>query len=508
MRTLITILLLASAATVHAQGAWGKIDTVTTGNFEDLNPQLDHGGLGAPRPTTPFYWLVFERWNGPQGMICAKKVEPSATAISQVQFDSTVEISPPTINLLQEHPDICTEFAKDTFTVAAWEEDDSRSATPFLTWNIYYSYASGNETQWSTPQMLIGAGGSPILQDVIVRPLSDSTFILIWRSAGVLMFSTFSNGQMSSPDTLVVTNYDSTEFDCESPYSHQPTLAWTGKDPSGRIVCFVAQVTSLSPVVLSQMDTISSDGNISDPRFITSEVKAMTFNVEDGGRFKSVLASSASWYQEDLASDSLSDNLNGTGISVPIAIDQSKRRPNMTVSSQPFGWFTWERRSATDTSLVFAESLGPNTDTVRSAGYNRNPSVSTYLLQQGFYQVFTCVWESDRTGESHIYARVGAVGGDAINEPVDQARDFVLQQNYPNPFNPTTAISYELSDNGFVTLKVYDVLGRLVRTLVDKMEQPGSYAVTFNASGLASGMYFYRLQAGSYSQTHKMILLK
>ena len=180
----------------------------------------------------------------------------------------------------------------------------------------------------------------------------------------------------------------------------------------------------------------------------------------------------------------------------------------MTVSSQPFGWFTWERRSATDTSLVFVESLSPNTDTVRSAGYNRNPSVSTYLLQQGFYQVFTCVWESDRTGESHIYARVGAVGGDAINEPVDQARNFVLQQNYPNPFNPTTAISYELSANGFVTLKVYDVLGRLVRTLVDKVEQAGSYSVTFSASGLASGVYFYRLQAGSYSQTPKLMVLK
>ena len=85
---------------------------------------------------------------------------------------------------------------------------------------------------------------------------------------------------------------------------------------------------------------------------------------------------------------------------------------------------------------------------------------------------------------------------------------FSLFQNYPNPFNPTTYIGFRIEDVGLVTLKVYDVMGRRVATLVDKVEQPGSYEVQFNGSDLASGVYFYRLTAPSYSKVLKMLLLK
>lgn len=85
---------------------------------------------------------------------------------------------------------------------------------------------------------------------------------------------------------------------------------------------------------------------------------------------------------------------------------------------------------------------------------------------------------------------------------------FQLAQNYPNPFNPETAIRYQLSAASDVRLKVFDVLGRAVRTLVNDRQAAGDYSVMFNASGLPSGIYFYRLQAGGYTQTRKMVLLK
>ncbi len=85
---------------------------------------------------------------------------------------------------------------------------------------------------------------------------------------------------------------------------------------------------------------------------------------------------------------------------------------------------------------------------------------------------------------------------------------FSLSQNYPNPFNPSTVIQFNLSSSGFATLKVYDVLGRKVKTLVNNVEQPGDHSVTFNAERLPSGVYFYRLQAAAYSQTRKLLLLK
>ena len=84
----------------------------------------------------------------------------------------------------------------------------------------------------------------------------------------------------------------------------------------------------------------------------------------------------------------------------------------------------------------------------------------------------------------------------------------VLHQNYPNPFNPSTSISYELSESGFVSLKVYDLLGREVATLVDGKVNAGNHQVMLEASGLSSGVYFYRLKTNNFSFTKRMILMK
>ncbi|MFN3560441.1 MAG: right-handed parallel beta-helix repeat-containing protein [Chloroherpetonaceae bacterium] len=85
---------------------------------------------------------------------------------------------------------------------------------------------------------------------------------------------------------------------------------------------------------------------------------------------------------------------------------------------------------------------------------------------------------------------------------------FVLEQNYPNPFNPTTTISYQLPITIDVSLKIYDVLGKEIATLVNARQEAGSYYYNFNASTLSSGIYFYRLQAGNLISTKKMILVK
>lgn len=83
----------------------------------------------------------------------------------------------------------------------------------------------------------------------------------------------------------------------------------------------------------------------------------------------------------------------------------------------------------------------------------------------------------------------------------------ILRQNYPNPFNPGTTIRYDLQTSSPVTLFVYDALGNVVATLVDGHQDPGQYDVQFDGSGLASGVYFYRLRAGSYVATRKLLLL-
>ena len=96
----------------------------------------------------------------------------------------------------------------------------------------------------------------------------------------------------------------------------------------------------------------------------------------------------------------------------------------------------------------------------------------------------------------------------SINDVTFIPKEYSLSQNYPNPFNPSTIINYQLPKQAHMTLKIYDILGREVKTLVDEIKNAGNYKIEFNASNLSSGIYFYRLQSNSFSQTKKLILLK
>jgi hypothetical protein len=86
--------------------------------------------------------------------------------------------------------------------------------------------------------------------------------------------------------------------------------------------------------------------------------------------------------------------------------------------------------------------------------------------------------------------------------------NFALMQNYPNPFNPSTNLSFVIGNSSFISLKVYDILGNEVATLVNEEKPAGSYEISFDASNLAGGVYFYRLTAGNYSDVKKMMVMK
>ncbi|MEJ2104909.1 MAG: T9SS type A sorting domain-containing protein, partial [Ignavibacteriaceae bacterium] len=85
---------------------------------------------------------------------------------------------------------------------------------------------------------------------------------------------------------------------------------------------------------------------------------------------------------------------------------------------------------------------------------------------------------------------------------------YYLAQNYPNPFNPATKISYKIDEPGFVQLKVYNVLGVEVKSLINEFKNSGEYSINFDASSLYSGVYFYTLSVNNFTQTRKMILEK
>lgn len=113
------------------------------------------------------------------------------------------------------------------------------------------------------------------------------------------------------------------------------------------------------------------------------------------------------------------------------------------------------------------------------------------------------MWGVLTTTSSGTITITPETGVDEGNQPLT----YSLMQNYPNPFSLSTTISYQLPTNGQVTLKVFDMHGREVTTLVNQVEDPGYKSVKFDASLLSGGLYYYRLEAGNFIETRKLLLL-
>jgi hypothetical protein len=186
-----------------------------------------------------------------------------------------------------------------------------------------------------------------------------------------------------------------------------------------------------------------------------------------------------------------------------------------------FVWMNWN--GAADTSWAFypeedvvgtwplAENLKFTNLTLRQAGMYGLPLGDLYHWFPDIYTQWKAgVQREDGRISYWLQTGIDPEATDAVRGGAGSpsASHFTLSQNYPNPFNPTTAISFELPAVSHVTLRVYDLLGREVKTLVEGFGQPGSHTVTFDGGNLASGVYFYQLRAQGYILTKKLMVLK
>ena len=150
----------------------------------------------------------------------------------------------------------------------------------------------------------------------------------------------------------------------------------------------------------------------------------------------------------------------------------------------------------------------------------------SHTLAMDLGMIYKYIYKSFGWGTEEIYTLVYAnINGTEFGEKVTSVNDlsnriskYTLCQNYPNPFNPSTTINYSIPELSFVTLKVYDVLGNEIETLINEEKSAGEYKVEFSAKGgsasggnandLSSGIYIYKLIAGSYVESKKMLLIK
>jgi hypothetical protein len=131
-----------------------------------------------------------------------------------------------------------------------------------------------------------------------------------------------------------------------------------------------------------------------------------------------------------------------------------------------------------------------------------------FSLDDGIYYWAVQAIDGAMTGSEFSNEGTFTIGSVSSSENDYLPNKYELKQNYPNPFNPSTAIKYSIKENTQVTFRVYDVLGNEVATLINEEKQSGEYEIEFNANGLTSGIYFYKLTAGSFTNTKKMILLR
>jgi hypothetical protein len=212
----------------------------------------------------------------------------------------------------------------------------------------------------------------------------------------------------------------------------------------------------------------------------------------------------------DVIEEYLNSDYNAAGNRIkgwifPDTVYQSPRCPYDSTIFYPYDYFyRFYHFPSTDTFDVRGDTLiltNVNTDCF-DAGFTSTFRItqSDGLLMRGSYVFNFFDWSFADTFTK------GEVS--AANLSATLPERIVLYNNYPNPFNPTTTISYAVASRQLVTLKVYDVLGKEIATLVNEEKPAGGYEIEFSATSLPSGIYFYRLQAGSFVETKKMVLMK
>ncbi|MEO8666126.1 MAG: T9SS type A sorting domain-containing protein, partial [Ignavibacteria bacterium] len=206
-------------------------------------------------------------------------------------------------------------------------------------------------------------------------------------------------------------------------------------------------------------------------------------------------------YRVDNAPGATSPSVTG------ITIDAGNTRP---LTSAPAGLNFWPdgcTMSAGGTPLYKYQNHSA-ADTLAAIGNVQSNYVVATIFQDPRY--FTGGFGSVLAATiGWVVSNGGLITGVGNNNVVNNLPDnFKLSQNYPNPFNPTTKISFNIPKSGLVTLKIYDMVGKEVATLVNEVKNIGNYEVEFNGSNLSSGTYFYRMESTNFVDTKKMILIK
>jgi hypothetical protein len=492
MRTVILISLLAASITAaNSQVTWTNPVPIANTNANDVHPAIanSQGWMFQGEEI-----LAFSR-NGKD--ICILRTTGNGASwsdtVKYITTDSADNDYPSLYHMGSGQPS--TEIG-----MLVWQSRKNGNL------DIYAS--KYGQLLWSAPQRITTSIEDDRYPDVTWM---SNQYFLVWEQRGRIVFSEYDGLAWSAPQFVTPTGDTLNSLPQVGVVSislnYQPFVIWErrkGADTTSALMYSYRNGTAWT-----NPDTLVYAGNNRRPRFfkysgtrgVVWEKKFLNLTLcysGEGsmfsGRFQLQNVSPWTSYPENQR------NLSVNGFMIITASPHYAWHAVSAWEGQTMGLDSIE--VGTGYSMSSTQKLSAN-----DASANRNPDVSQGTVVASGVRIWV-VWEANVSDKWQLYGSNTIIIIDDVGETTETPNNFRLEQNYPNPFNPATKISYQLPARSQVSLKVFDVLGREVAALVNEEKNAGTYSTVWNVRNAASGVYFYCLQAGSFTDTKKLILMK
>jgi len=472
-----------------------SIKTVVSSSIYDYkNPRFSNNPAGY---FNAYSWLVYERHNGSSSDIVCRKARYGS-------YGSEIVISN-TSNVMNINPSIDHTIS---YGMIVWQSNVSGN------WDLYYSVLI-NDSTWSPPLAVVNSlsdESKPYISNNYTDPVQYNYFYLTYNVNNSIRFIRYKTSTGVWNNDTIVTDGTYEDFN--------PVIT-KGNSASQYGLVFQRKISA-------------SKSRLYQRLFYENYSSTVTWNNlteiyqpnSQNNLSKSFSSSIFLTYSYDTLSSNhiLGFELNGQ--SNKIVITRNVPGKHIAGKGSVMGIIT-------DAGFYYFSAfsaLSRNSDSLfftfinRPASFNEFPEykkvylgdtntvtrfdVSQPIFQEYLFYRIKTVWEKTAGGRTELVESYMTDRLEDIRNNNSLAEGFYLEQNYPNPFNPVTNLEFGISDLGFVSLKVYNVSGKEVKTLVNENKLPGNYDVEFDGSDLPSGVYFYKLEASSYVVSKRMILIK
>ena len=484
---------------------------ITDFDFNSKNPVFLQYPLNLP-----WYFdeaeLFFEAVTDSFTSICSMIYNVELDSFYQLNYISSESFRKPTIINRNANGKFVDNFGGTPFKMLLWETNGTGN------WDIAFSVDSGNG--WTPQEFLFSSLDDELNPNFILNPSYYSQYpeILYQRNNSIFLYTKSDYKK----NELLFEESDSLKYSSPTgvftPFDNKYYVV-AEENINGNAPHLVYRYRLFSDTVWSDKEYVMVNNPAMNPRFTNPDFEILlSFEHYTNGQNKNLLIRPENFGIPDAAFNLIEDStIETSDFSAHTYLIVTTRPEDDYYPYTPYT-FRYRRNDSTFIRVGMYNYFDAYSD-YYSRVIDPNPDIGPLGINWKGAISYT-IWEDSLKNKIDLYGvkRVDPLG--IVENQTGTVTKFLLTQNYPNPFNPSTIIRYEIpgqtrNDNALVTVKVYDVLGNEIATLVNEEKPAGSYEVEFDGTGLSSGIYFYQLSvrassgsARHYVETKKMVLIK